>query len=244
MQKMRPNFCGSFPSGQCMGLRPDNPWHGLDYNNNLEEPFQSAYKFFHSVETTLLKVQNDILLTIDNRKCVVLLLLDMLQWMFKRFGIDGQVLKWFESYLQDRMQSVVIDGVKSISKDLRCGVPQWSVLGPILYLLYTSPLGDIIRDHGFDFHFFADDSQLYLAFESTTEGKLRAMVQMKCVWRDWFVDGQKQIEIEWGQDWATGNQCKISFMPLCSFSLIDYKMYKTALLDFWQEGKNTIILLH
>ncbi|CAB4024934.1 Hypothetical predicted protein, partial [Paramuricea clavata] len=71
-------------------------------NNKLEEPFQSAYKRFHSAETTLLKVQNDILVAIDNRKCVVLLLLDMsaafdtvdhellLQRMFKRFGIDGQ----------------------------------------------------------------------------------------------------------------------------------------------------------
>ncbi|CAB4037961.1 Hypothetical predicted protein, partial [Paramuricea clavata] len=71
-------------------------------NNNLEEPFQSAYKRFHSVETDLLKVQNDILVAIDNHKCVVLLLLDMsaafdtvdheilLQRMFKRFGIDGQ----------------------------------------------------------------------------------------------------------------------------------------------------------
>ncbi|CAB4037146.1 Hypothetical predicted protein, partial [Paramuricea clavata] len=107
-------------------------------NNKLEEPFQSAYKRFHSAETTLLKVQNDILVAIDNRKCVVLLLLDMstafdtvdhellLQRMFKRFGIDGQVLRWFQSYLQNRTQSVVIDGVKSISKDLRCGVPQGS----------------------------------------------------------------------------------------------------------------------
>ncbi|CAB4013870.1 Hypothetical predicted protein [Paramuricea clavata] len=90
-------------------------------NNKLEEPFQSAYKRFHSAETTLLKVQNDILVAIDNRKCVVLLLLDMsaafdtvdhellLQRMFKRFGIDGQVLRWFQSYLQNRTQSVVID---------------------------------------------------------------------------------------------------------------------------------------
>ncbi|CAB4036128.1 Hypothetical predicted protein, partial [Paramuricea clavata] len=86
-------------------------------NNKLEEPFQSAYKRFHSAETTI----NDILVAIDNRKCVVLLLLDMsaafdtvdhellLQRMFKRFGIDGQVLRWFQSYLQNRTQSVVID---------------------------------------------------------------------------------------------------------------------------------------
>ena len=88
----------------------------------------------------------------------------LLQRMFKVFGIDGQVLKWFLSYLQNRTGSLVIHGVKSVSKDLRCGVSQGSVRGPILYLLYTSPLGDIIRGHGLDFHFYADDSQLYLPF--------------------------------------------------------------------------------
>ena len=89
-------------------------------NNNLEEPFQSAYKRFHSAETALLKVQNDILIAIDNRQCVTLLLLDMsaafdtvdhkllLQRMFKRFAIDTQVLIWFQSNLQNRTQSVVI----------------------------------------------------------------------------------------------------------------------------------------
>ena len=70
-------------------------------NNNLEEPFQSAYKRCHSTETALLKVQNDILIAIDNKKCVALLLLDMsaafdtvdheilLERMSKRFGIKG-----------------------------------------------------------------------------------------------------------------------------------------------------------
>ena len=177
--------------------------------NSKFEPFQSAYKRYHSAETALLKVQNDILLAIDNRKCVVLLLLDMsaafdtvdhellLQRMFKIFGIDGQVLKWFQSCLQNRTQSVVIDGVKSTSKDLCCGIPQGSVLGPILYLLYISPLGDIIRSHGLDFHFYADDTQLYLAFEPTNEGKLGALVQIEtCV---------KEIDL-----WMVKNKLKLN----------------------------------
>ena len=92
-------------------------------DNDLEESFQSAYKCFHSRETALLKVQNDILCEIDNQKCVVLLLLDMsaafdtvdlellLERMSKRYGVKGNVLKWFRSYIQDRKQFVMINGI-------------------------------------------------------------------------------------------------------------------------------------
>ena len=61
----------------------------------------------------------------------------------------------------------MIDGTKSKLKELRYSVPQGSVLGPIVYLLYTSPIGDIIKWHGLNYHLYADDTQLYLSFKST-----------------------------------------------------------------------------
>ena len=71
----------------------------------------------------------------------------LLDRLCNRFGFRGQVLKWFESYLHNRKQFVMIDGVKSDVKDLKFGVLQGSVLGPTLYSLYFSPLSDIVRHH-------------------------------------------------------------------------------------------------
>ena len=98
--------------------------------------------------------------TVDHR-----LLLDRL---CNRFGFREQVLKWFLILPLQQKQFVMIDGVKYDVKDLQFRVPQGSVPGPILYSLYISPLGDIVRHDGLEFHLYADDTQLYFAFRPIT----------------------------------------------------------------------------
>ena len=90
-------------------------------------------------------------MAIDQHDSVILVLLDLsaafdtvlLSRLSNRFGITGTVLEWFRSYLSDRTQFVQVNGACSASHVLEFGVPQGFVFGPLLYSLYTSPLGEI-----------------------------------------------------------------------------------------------------
>ena len=120
----------------------------------------------------MLHIVNDILSALDNDNISVLLLLDLsaafdtldhqilLSRLNSVFGIQSTALQWFQSYLSDRYQSTSVNNSSSSPSELMYGVPQGSVLGPILFILYTTPLSDIIANHSVNHQLFADDTQL------------------------------------------------------------------------------------
>ena len=141
--------------------------------NNLLPRFQSAYRKGHSTETALLRVWSDMLMAADERKVTLLNLLDMsaafdcvdhqilLQRLQVAVGIGGTALDWIRSFLSGRTQQVLYGGEQSATSEVLFGVPQGTVLGPLLYVLYTAPLSNVITRHQVNLHQYADDLQLY-----------------------------------------------------------------------------------
>lgn len=133
-------------------------------------------KTYDSTETALVKVMNDILLALDHGKVSILTLLDLsaafdtidhtllLNRLNKHYGISGTALTWFQSYLTGRKQTVAVDGYRSGSAEVAFGVPQGSVLGPVLFIMYTKPLSNLIETCSIASQSFVDDTQLHDSF--------------------------------------------------------------------------------
>ena len=159
----------------------------LQLNDHLSkipslQRLQSAYRRNHSVETAVMKVYNDLILNKSQGKDTILVLLDLsaafdtvdhdilLNDLFV-LGIDGTVLEWFKSYLRDRKFKVCISDTLSNECEMKTGVPQGSILGPILFLIYTIELHYVLESLGISYHCYADDTQIYFSFETINEAE-------------------------------------------------------------------------
>ena len=144
--------------------------------------FQSVYRKHHSTESALLNIHNDILLNIAKGSVTALTLLDLsatfdtidhtilLDRLNVYYGMSELALGWFKSYLSGRTHSVkvLLGNTLSHPAVLQYGVPQGSVLGPILFSLYTNPISSIINSHSsINRHFNTEGTQLYITLTPT-----------------------------------------------------------------------------
>ena len=121
-------------------------------------------------------MQDDILRTIDDEKCMFLVLLDLsavvdivshdilLKRLESHFGFREDALKWITSYSSRPSQAVLVGGRLSSPAGLKYGVPQGSVLGPVLFIDYISPVASVAKDHDIPIYCYADHAQLYKSF--------------------------------------------------------------------------------
>ena len=142
-------------------------------NSNLLSTHQSAYRRHHSTGTAVTKVYSDTLGAADDSKLSLLVLLDLsaafdlnyysilLKRLVSTYGFDGLTLEWFKIYLSDRSFNVRCSGKKSDFVDSSVSVPQRSVLGPLLFSLYTGNLERIVMKYKLGLHQYADDTQIY-----------------------------------------------------------------------------------
>ncbi|CAJ1082756.1 hypothetical protein KUCAC02_009465 [Xyrichtys novacula] len=179
--------------------------HNFLVLNNCFDVFQSGFRLHHSTETALIKVFNDIHLNSDNGKISVLVLLDLsaafdtvdhsilLDRLENWVGLSGTVLNWFASYLKDRDYFVSLGNYTSERTKMTCGVPQGSILGPLLFNIYMLPLTQIIANNKISYHNYADDTQIYITMSPGDYNPIQTLSQCIEQINDWMCQNFLQL---------------------------------------------------
>ena len=143
-------------------------------NHNILSDNQYGFRKHHSTASAyaLTCLYDKISSAIDNKECTVGIFIDLskvfdtvdhniLISKLEHYGVRGTSLRGFESYLSNRQQYVEFNGVSSESCEIKCGVPQGSILGPLLFLLYINDLCNVSKV--VDFLLFADDTNIFFS---------------------------------------------------------------------------------
>ena len=208
-------------------------------SSHTSNDFQSAYMKFHSTETALLKIHNGILSSMDDGRVKALTLLDLsaafdtidhtilLRKLDNCFGVSGKALDWFKSYLTGRSQRIKLGNCMSSRSDLSFGVPQGSVLGPVLFTLYTTPLSSLISGYAIPHHLYADDSQLYISFSSgNSAAALNGLQSCLASVQSWMSTNKLKLNPDKMECLLIGNERQRSkYLSMFPIELLGVKTY-------------------
>ena len=166
--------------------------------------FQSAYRPAHSTETAVLKIADDLYSNIDKGHASVLMTIDLSaafdtvshtilhHRLGEDFGVSGCVSQWIKCYLTDRSQFVKCGEVAGTTTAVVSGVPQGSVLGPLLFGAYVAPIGQIISHFEVGQQHYADDTTLYVRLGSSCTMPANLMDCVDAL-RKWFLINDMQV---------------------------------------------------
>ena len=209
----------SLTSVPCKVLEKIIVQHLLEFleSNSLLSPHQFGFRSGHSTNDQLIVTYNDITGFIDSRLVVDLVFFDyskafdtvrhvvLIQKLFD-IGVCQQILSWIECFLRERSMQVKVSGSISESRSVKSGVPQGSVLGPLLFLIYVNHTISNLECH---YKIFADDTKLYLSYSSQEFSTGETAVQ-----RD--IDALVHTSKSWGLEM---NVSKCVCLRFCSRAL-------------------------
>ena len=174
-------------------------------SNNFSQ-FQSAYRKDHSTEMALLDVLDRAFTAAVNKHVSLLIGLDLsaafntvnhdllLARLQAEFGASGTVLIWLQSYLDGHSLFVKIGQHQSTTTELDTGIPHGSVLGPLLFAVYCSPVANIITAHGVPYYQYVVDTQLCLALHAdNTAARLAVLAECTTDVRQWYLQNGIQL---------------------------------------------------
>ena len=210
--------------------------------NDILLPSQFGFRAGHSCEAQLLIATDDFAKALNNRQQVDIGILDLSK-AFDRvpharllrklhfYGIRGQLLTWLQSFLSERLQQVLVDGCCSSPCNVSSGVPQGSVLGPVLFLLYINDIAEGICSH---IKLFADDCLIYRTIQSSSDQHI--------------LQQDLNALVKWAEKWQMKfNTAKCKIMQMTNHHnklLFTYKMYGSPLVTTEQHSYLGVQLHH
>ena len=175
--------------------------------------YQFGFRHNHSTSLALIEVVDNILQHLDNNEKIIGLYLDLqkafdtvnhniLLNKLSNYGVRGLAHQWFKSYLHDRKQYTCINNANSRLANITCGVPQGSVLGPLLFLIYINDIGNAVPEE--TVKLFADDTNLFVAGKTIALANEKANQSITLL-NQWFLANKLSLN--------TNKTCYMVFPP-------------------------------